>query len=159
MSNLEKEYNDIQTRQEAIRADMLGVAAAIEKINSSLGKKIAAEITSKALNAAGAPIKIPAEFGYFSIGLLGLIPATIEANKMKKYKARILELETEYNTNAQRLQEIETQLKAEVSMNEKKSLVGSNEPKSNSSLIVWTILSFVSVGLLVWVRKRKLAAN
>ncbi len=159
MSILAQEYNSLQDRQEAIKQDMLGVAAAIEKLDSGLGKKIAAEIGSTGLNTVGVPIKIPTQFGYASLGLLGLIPSTIEANKMKKYKARLQELETEYNANALRLQEIDAQAKSETVKNNNKSVVGSSTTKSKTSIIGWVVLALLSIGVFVWVKKKSIVTN
>ncbi|CAH0996194.1 hypothetical protein EMA8858_02324 [Emticicia aquatica] len=161
MSILAEEYNTLQDRQEAIKQDMLGVAAAIEKLDNSLGKKIASEITSKAFNQAGVPIKIPTQLGYFSFGLLGLIPTTIEGNKMRKYKARLQELETEYNTNAMRLQEINDLVKSEESMSKNKNILGSSNTnsKSNTSPVLWAVLAIFSLGLFAFVRKRSVSSN
>jgi len=74
MSILAEEYNTLQDRQEAIKQDMLGVAAALAKLDNSLGKRIASEITSKAVQSSWCTYQNTYSIRLFFIWFIGLNP-------------------------------------------------------------------------------------
>lgn len=150
MSVLTQEYTNLKNRQDAIKQDMLGVAEAIKKLDNNLGKQIIANIGSQAANYLGIPIKIPTQFAYASLGVLGIIPAIRESNKMKKYIARIKELETEYNENALKLQQLDVQVLYDTPNNNN---LPDKPPKNNTSPLIWVLLALVLIGVLFWTIK------
>ncbi len=152
------EYKALSLRQEEILIDAEGVAKAVQKVNNSAGKQILASIGSIGLNAVGIPLQIPKEFGYVFLGVFGIIAQQREFNKLKKYYARLAELEAEYNKNRLKIAEfnIDANL-GRVSYNE--TLPTENEPKVtgiesidsvvNSVVRSAKSLSFTKVILLV----------
>lgn len=166
MNILTQEYATLYNRQEAIKQEMLGIAASIEKLDNSSGKKIAAEIANKALNVVGVPIKIPAQLGYIGFGLFGFIPAIAETKKMVKYASQLKELETEFNQNALKLQESEKAIKlqeieskamfdSQATNNNGKNTL-SDSPNSNNDYTLYYIIGgflFVIVVMLITAKK------
>lgn len=105
-ADLKAEYDMLIARQNDIIVDLEGVAEAITKLNNNLGKQLSSKIASMAAGTVGVPIAIPTQFGYAAFGILGLIPTVWEGSKMKKYKNRVNELVTEFNSNYKRLTEL-----------------------------------------------------
>jgi hypothetical protein len=155
----EAEYKKLLLRQEEILIDAKGVANSVSKVNNSAGKAILAQITSTALSAVGLRIQIPSNLGYATLGAFGILFLQRDANKLKKYYARLNELQDEYNANRLKIAEynIEINTGATVTNNYK------NEPILNSkteSLVSATVRSakenptsavliFVATGLVL----------
>ena len=139
----ETEYQTLTKRQEAIKEDMLGVAAAIQKIDEGGAKAIISAIQNFALTAANIPLTIPKDFAYALAGPVGLFFSIRDRNKLKKYYARIAELETEYNKNAERI----AQLSLSVSK-EKLSVMAEEEARNANTATNQNYLAIGGLGLV-----------
>lgn len=149
----ETEYQTLVKRQDAIKEDMLGVAAAIQKIDDGAGKQILAYVGTIAANAVGIPISVPKQLGYGVLGPIGILFAQREVNKLKKYYARIAELETEYNKNAERI----AQLSQTVSK-ENLAVLAEEEARNANTQTNQNYLALGGLGLLaavVFIRRSK----
>lgn len=151
MSVVTQEYQNLINRQEAIKQDMLGVAAAVEKLDNSFGKKLISYIGSMAANTVGIPIQVPTQFAYASLGVFGIIPTIRDSNKMKKYIARIKELETEYNEITLKLQEIDSTALYDAQTNNGKKMSNGNQSPTGSQNNTYYVVGFVvSIGILIY---------
>jgi hypothetical protein len=157
MNVVTQEYQNLINRQEAIKQDMLGVAAAIEKLDNSFGKNLIAQIGSITVNSIGSsfgvPIKIqiPTQFAYATLGVFGIIPTIRDSNKMKKYVARIKELETEYNDITLKLQEIDSKVMYDAQdSNNGKKLSSGNQSPTNSPNPYYVVIVLALLGILIY---------
>lgn len=149
MSVVTQEYQNLIDRQEAIKQDMLGVAAAIEKLDNGFGKKLISYIGSMAANSVGIPIQIPTQFAYATLGVFGIIPTIRDTNKLKKYVARIKELESEYNDIAIKLLELDSNVMYDTPMNPSKKTVSNFIQSENSNRIYFFMIVLV-VGMVIY---------
>lgn len=155
MNVVTQEYQNLIERQEAVKQDMLDVAAAIEKIDNSFGKKLIAQIGTITVNAIGSsfgvPIKIeiPTQFAYATLGIFGIIPTIRDTNKLKKYVARIQELESEYNDIAKKLLELDSNVMYDTPINPSKKTV-SNFIQSENINSIYFFMIVIVVGVVIY---------
>lgn len=138
------QYEDLLKRQEAIKVDMQTVALAVQKIDNGAGKAILAQIGSVALGALGIPIQIPKQFGYASLGAIGIIFSIRDENKLKKYYRRLAELEKEYNENT----EIINKMESDGSLTLQKAI---EESQARSANVADNTQKYITYGVIAFV--------
>lgn len=133
----EKEYQSLIKKQVAIKEDILGVAAAIQKIDEGGARAIITAIQNTILSAVNIPLSIPKQLGYALAGPIGLFFSIREENKLKKYYARIAELETEYNKSATRIAELSQLVdKTALQKIEEEEARNANTQTNNNNLLI-----------------------